>query len=149
VTGFITVFRLRHQDNPEDVHDCTLSLPVDNRDCIQGNVDADVVLVFYGNYQCPRSAQAYTVIRAVMQTVQPQHELCLVFRHFPQPHCYPHAQRAAEAAEAAGSQGEFWRMHERLFQHEHAFDNGNMAEYAIDIGLDGIPSGAIRIYSRR
>jgi protein-disulfide isomerase len=119
---------------PEKTPDCTLSLSVSDRDRIQGSFDAAVTLVFYGDYQCPRSAHAHRIL----QTLPAKDSLCIVFRHFPQPHLYPHAQRAAEAAESAGEQGRFWQMHQLLFEHQDALNNGNLLEYAIDLGLNGM-----------
>jgi protein-disulfide isomerase len=43
-------------------------------------------------------------------------ELRFVFRHFPLTQVHPHAQTAAETAEFAGAHGQFWRMHDGLFQ---------------------------------
>jgi protein-disulfide isomerase len=62
--------------------------------------------------------------------------LCFVFRHFPQTQIHPHAQRAAEVAEAAAAQGQFWLMHDTLFTHQHNLENGYLVEYANDLGLD-------------
>jgi protein-disulfide isomerase len=63
-------------------------------------------------------------------------DLCLIFRHFPQTQVHPHAQRAAEAAEAAATQGQFWSMHDTLFVHQQKLENGYLIEYANDLGLD-------------
>ncbi|NJR63236.1 MAG: DsbA family protein [Cyanobacteria bacterium CRU_2_1] len=110
-----------------------LTLPVSKRDRLQGSLTAPIILVQYGNYQCPRCAQ----IQPVIQTIQSQvSSLCFVFRHFPRSHIHPHAQRAAEAAEAAGSQGKFWEMHHLLLKKQHALGNGNLLEYALELELD-------------
>ncbi|MBV8887439.1 MAG: DsbA family protein, partial [Chroococcidiopsidaceae cyanobacterium CP_BM_RX_35] len=58
------------------------------------------------------------------------------FRHFPQVQIHPHAQRAAEAAEAAATQGQFWQMHEMLFIQQLELGNGYLVEYANRLGLD-------------
>jgi protein-disulfide isomerase len=62
--------------------------------------------------------------------------ICFIFRHFPQIEIHPHAQRAAEAAEAAAVQGQFWQMHEMLFIHQQALENGYLVEYANRLELD-------------
>jgi protein-disulfide isomerase len=49
---------------------------------------------------------------------------------------HPHAQYAAEAAEAAGAQGKFWEMHHVLFEHQHALDADDLVRYAAAFGLD-------------
>ncbi|HEY9662919.1 MAG TPA: thioredoxin domain-containing protein, partial [Allocoleopsis sp.] len=62
--------------------------------------------------------------------------LCFIFRHFPQPHIHPYAHHAAEAAEAAAVQSQFWQMHDLLFNRQHALGNGYLVEYANSLGLD-------------
>jgi protein-disulfide isomerase len=62
--------------------------------------------------------------------------LCFAFRHFPLTNVHPHAERAAEAAEAAGKQGAFWEMHDVLFENQSALDYDDIAEYAAALGLN-------------
>ena len=59
-----------------------------------------------------------------------------VFRHFPLEEIHPHARLAAAAAEAAAAQGEFWRMHEHLFAHQHALEPEDLQRYAVELWLD-------------
>src|SRR5438270_10355652 len=63
-------------------------------------------------------------------------DLCFAFRHFPLTNVHPHAEHAAEAAEAAGEQGSFWPMHEKLFANQNALDDETLAEYAAALGLN-------------
>jgi protein-disulfide isomerase len=63
-------------------------------------------------------------------------ELRFVFRHFPLTRVHPHAERAAEAAEAAGAQGRFWQMHDLLFENQNALEDEDLLVYANAIGLD-------------
>jgi protein-disulfide isomerase len=63
-------------------------------------------------------------------------QLCFVFRHFPCLDHYLSAQHAAEAAEAAGAQGKFWQMHDRLFTHRYCFDDAGLIEHAVALRLD-------------
>lgn len=62
--------------------------------------------------------------------------MCFIFRHFPQIQIHSHAQRAAEAVEAATAQGPFWQMHDILFIHQQELGNGYLIEYANHLGLD-------------
>jgi protein-disulfide isomerase len=106
---------------------------------MQGVLSAKVVLVMYGDYQDPKSADAYKLIKRIKQELSASFEegyLCFVFRHFPQTQIHPHAQRAAEVAEAAAAQGQFWSMHDTLFVHQQKLENGYLVEYANDLGLD-------------
>jgi protein-disulfide isomerase len=63
-------------------------------------------------------------------------KICFVFSNFPLNDIHPHAQRAAEAAEAAAAQDKFWQMHDYLFEYQKALDDGYLLEYAQKIGLD-------------
>jgi protein-disulfide isomerase len=59
-----------------------------------------------------------------------------VFRNFPLTQAHPHAQHAAEAAEAAAVQGKFWEMHDYLFEHQQALDDAHLVHYAVALHLD-------------
>ncbi|WP_414572429.1 DsbA family protein [Nostoc sp. CCY 9925] len=108
------------------------------RDRRQGSLNAKVVLVEYGDYQCPRCGELHTLIRAVQEQLNTsdQNDLCFVYRHFPQPQIHPQAQKAAAAAEAAAAQGQFWQMHDILFAHQQELGDGYLAEYADNLELD-------------
>ncbi len=111
-----------------------LSQPIRDLDHIQGSAQAAIVLVKYGNYQCPHCYRAYRLIPPLQQRLDNQ--LCFVFRHFPIPSLHPQSQRAAEAAEAAGEQGKFWEMHDALLEYQQVLDDGSLVEYALKLGLD-------------
>lgn len=111
-----------------------LLTPVSHSDHIRKSGNCSVVLVEYGDYQCPHSGTAHRTIRALQQ--QFEHQICFVFRHFPQVQKYPQAQKASEAAEAAGAQGFFWQMHDVLFEYQHALDDSSLVQYANDLKLD-------------
>ena len=90
-----------------------LSEEVDpERDHVRGPEAAPVTLIEYGDYQCPYCGQAEVVIRGLLDEFGD--ELRYVWRHLPLNDVHPNAQMAAEAAEAAGAQGAFWQMHDRL-----------------------------------
>ncbi len=111
-----------------------LTSPVTHQDHIQGGEAAIVTLVEYGDYQCPHCAEVYRTIREIQQ--QLGDPLRLVFRHFPRPDLHSHSFHAAEAAEAAGAQGKFWEMHDRLFASQRALDDGSLVEYAVELDLE-------------
>jgi protein-disulfide isomerase len=108
-----------------------LLIPISDHDHIQGTTDASVVLVEYGDYQCLSCGEVYRIIQAIQQQIQ----LCFVFRHFPRTHHFQ-AQKAAEAALAAAAQNKFWQMHNTLFEHQEALNNGYLLQYANDLQLD-------------
>jgi protein-disulfide isomerase len=111
-----------------------LAVPVSERDHVRGPVDAPVTLVAYGDFECPDSAQATAVLREVQHRLGER--LRLVFRHFPLRHKHPHAQWAAEAAEAAAAQGRFWEMHDQLFVHQHLLGDEHLDLYVTHLELD-------------
>src|ERR1700692_4827179 len=90
-----------------------LTLPVANRDHIQGSIDAPIALVEYGDYECPYCGQAHPIVKAIQEQLGDR--LCFAFRNFPLANSHPHAEHAAEAAEAADAQGKFWEIHVLLF----------------------------------
>jgi protein-disulfide isomerase len=117
----------------------SLFLPPSNQDRLQGMLNASVVLVMYGDYECSQSADVYRLIKVIQQQLNTdfgENYLCFIFRHFPQIQIHPHAQHAAEASEAAAAQGQFWQMHDMLFTHSQALGNGYLVEYANNLGLD-------------
>jgi protein-disulfide isomerase len=110
------------------------ALPTPERDHIQGPIDAPIMLIEYGDYECPYCGEAYSVLKAIQKKLGDR--LCFAFRNFPLVHSHPHAQHAAEAAEAAGLQGRFWEMHDLLYENQGALDDEDLAEYASMLGLD-------------
>lgn len=111
------------------------ALPMPDRDHIQGPIDAPIMLVEYGDYECPYCGEAYPVIKEVQERLG--NRLCFAFRNFPLVNSHPHAQHAAEAAEAAGAQGRFWEMHDILYENQSALEDADLARYASALGLDG------------
>jgi Na+/H+ antiporter NhaA len=117
----------------EDVAD--LSDEVDpGRDHIRGADDAPVTLVEYGDYECPYCGQAEVVVRELL--VSFDDDLRYVWRHLPLNDVHPDAQLAAEAAEAAGAQGAFWEMHDRLLDHQDELTPPDLGSHAEALGLD-------------
>jgi protein-disulfide isomerase len=111
-----------------------LTMPVSARDHTLGPITAPVTLVEYGDYECAHCGRVHYVVTQLRELLGRQ--LCFVFRHFPLTRVHPHAQQAAEAAEAAGSQGKFWEMHNVLFANQQALDADALVQYAAALGLD-------------
>jgi protein-disulfide isomerase len=110
-----------------------LTLPVSDRDHVQGPATAPVTLVEYGDYECPYCGAAYPIVKQLQEDLGDR--LRFVFRNFPLTTVHPHAEHAAEAAEAAGAQGKFWEMHDYLYEHQSALMDGDLLAYAAEIGL--------------
>jgi len=93
-----------------------LAKPIDETDHVLGLAEAPVALVEYGDFQCPHCRAAHFYLRNVLETMGD--DMCFVFRHMPLTQIHPMAQLAAEAAEAAGAQGQFWPMHDLIYEHQ-------------------------------
>jgi protein-disulfide isomerase len=112
-----------------------LTLPVGARDHSEGPTDAPVVLVEYGDYQCPYCGAAYPIVKRVQKELGDH--LRFVFRNFPITNAHPHAEWAAETAEAVATQGKFWEMHDYLFENQQALGNEeHFRKYETKLGLD-------------
>lgn len=114
----------------------TAPLAVGDEDHVQGAEGARVTLVEYGDFECPSCGATFPVLREVRKAFGPN--LRFVFRHYPLRDTHPHAELAALAAEAAGSQGKFWEMHDRLFEHQAALDERSLMRHARKLGLDAM-----------
>lgn len=111
-----------------------LTIPINERDHLRGSPDAPVLLVEYADFECPYCGAAYRVVKKLEQDLADT--LAVVFRQFPLVNVHPHAQLAAEAAEAAGAQGRFWKMHDLLFEHQDALAPADLLKYAAALHLD-------------
>jgi len=112
----------------------SLTLPDPERDHVQGSADGSIKLLEYGDYECPFCADAQPIVKEIQRRLGDN--LLFAFRHFPLANIHPHSEHAAEAAEAAGAQENFWEMHEILFENQGALEDENLAEYAAELGLD-------------
>lgn len=107
---------------------------VSSKDHIQGNKNAALELVEYGDYQCGHYGHAYPIIKAVQQEMG--NKLKFVFRNFPLSEPHPDAFKAAVAAEAAALQNKFWEMHDIIYENQERLDWKALNFYAEKIGLD-------------
>ena len=111
-----------------------LGAPVNSgRDHIRGPDQAIVTIVEYGDFECPYCGQAEPVLRELLAG---HGDVRYVWRHLPLNDVHPHAQLAAEAAEAAAGQGAFWAMHDLLLRHQDALLMPDLIRYATEAGLD-------------
>lgn len=92
-----------------------LKTPPSERDHQRGESNAGVVLVEYGDFQCPHCAAAEPVVQELLSNFD---DLQQIYRHFPLSEVHPLAEIAAQAAEFAGSHGAFWQMHDALFANQ-------------------------------
>ncbi len=110
-----------------------LAPPVSDHDHRRGPDAAAVTVLVYGDFECPYCARA----EGLLDTLRAERDdLRVAYRHYPLVRVHPHAQLAAEAAEAAGAQGKFWPMHDALTAHHDALDRARIEALAADLGLD-------------
>jgi protein-disulfide isomerase len=100
--------------------------PPDELDHVRGS--GDVLVVEYGDYECPYCAKADLLLAEL--------PVRRVFRHFPVVSKHPRAQVLACAAEAAALQGRFWEMHDSLFADQGRLDPPHLWQRCRDLGID-------------
>jgi protein-disulfide isomerase len=110
-------------------------------DHVFGNKSGKVMLVEYGDFQCPGCGSAYPIVKALSEKYKDQ--LTLVFRNFPLTNIHPNARAAASAAETAGQLGKYWEMHDILYENQDEWSGastdtrtGLFAGYAEQVGLN-------------
>ncbi len=110
-------------------------------DHVYGNKNSKVILVEYGDFECPACGAAYPQVKAV--THEYKNQIAYVFRNFPLTTIHPNAQAAAAAAEAAGLQGKYWQMHDKLYETQNDWSSASTSQrgslfegYAKSLGLN-------------
>jgi protein-disulfide isomerase len=103
-------------------------------DHVLGLAEAPVTVLEYGDYECPYCRGAYRDVHRMLDLYPGS--IQFVFRNFPIQQLHPHAEQAAEAAEAAAAQGKFWEMYELLLRPSSSLDLDSLVALARDLGLD-------------
>ena len=112
----------------------TLRTPVGETDHVEGNADARVTLLEYGDYECPYCGAAYPIVKQIQHRFEGR--LRFAFRNFPLSNAHPNAMDAASAAEFAGEHGRFWEMHDGLYEQQRHLGPALYATLAAKFGLD-------------
>lgn len=97
----------------------------------KGNSSSNIVIIEFSDFQCPACKAAVSVINAVLNS----YDIAFYYRNFPLP-IHENSMSAAEAAECANEQGEFWSYHDILFENQQMLDAESLKEYAGQLGLD-------------
>src|SRR4051812_43401053 len=111
-----------------------LKTAVNSSDHHQGNINAAITLVEYGDFECPHCGHAYPLVKRLLE--EKGNELHFVFRNFPLEEIHPNAFASAITAEAAGKQNKFWEMHDLIFENQEKLSTRFLASLAEDIELD-------------
>lgn len=106
---------------------------------IEGSNQSGVVLIEYGDFQCPACRQYYPVVKQLKETYKDR--VVFQFRNFPLVQIHRNAFVASRAAEAADKQGKFWEMHDLLYENQQTWSeasnpNSYFENYAKQLGLD-------------
>lgn len=130
------------EPDQDQLHD-----PVTDDDHRRGPDDAKVTLVVYGDYECPDTRAAHSVLKRLREHFGD--DLAVVFRHFPRTHVHPNAEHAAIASEAAADKGRFWELHDLLLDHSGPLNEEAIDAYASSIGLNATRPEAGHPYATR
>ncbi len=110
-------------------------------DHVTGKTDSKVLLIEYGDYQCPSCGSAYPNVKTLM--AQYGDRIALVFRNFPLTSIHANARAGAAAAEAAGLQGKYWEMHDLLYENQSTWTTLDSSQrtdafntFASQLGID-------------
>jgi len=113
---------------------------VNPTDRVFGIFDSKIVLIEYGDFQCPACAQYEPIVQQIRTDYVGK--IAFVYRHFPLSQ-HKNAKITAYASEAAGKQGKFWEMHDMIYDGQNVWANLSddkardvMTKYAETIGLD-------------
>lgn len=110
-------------------------------DHTKGSDSNKILLIEYGDYQCPSCGDAHPNVTLLMEEYA--EDVTFIFRNFPLTAIHPNARAAAAVAEAAGLQGKFWEMHDKLFESQDDWSGLDATKrtdifntYAQELGLD-------------
>lgn len=112
----------------------SLKPTVSKTDHVQGNLEADLEIVEYGDYQCPYCGAAYPVLKELMKEFGSQ--IKFVFRNFPLSEMHQYARPAAIATEAANLQGKFWEMHDAIYENQQELNENFLMKLAQKLNLN-------------
>lgn len=141
----IVLISSKEQNSQEQTEQALEQTSLADSDQTKGNKDAPVTLIEYSDFQCPACAAYHSVLKQLNEEFG--QDLLIIYRHYPLRQAHKHAELAARAAEAAGKQGKFWEMHDKLFENQSDWSEERKAEeifieYAqsLDLNLDQFKS---------
>lgn len=106
-----------------------------------GKTDSKVVLIEYGDFQCPSCGGAHPQIKELTEEYKDQ--ILFIFRNFPLTTIHPNARASAAAVEAVGLDGKYWEMHDLIFENQDEWNTlvgqartDKFTEYAVSLGIN-------------
>jgi len=140
VIGMVGLFVLTKKSDAPSTSTNTDPKIVTSADHVRGDKNAPVTLIEYGDLQCPACGAFYPIIKTLEANYAGK--VRFVFRHFPLSQIHPNALAAARAAEAAGMQGKFFEMHDKLYETQSSWgelttnQQALFESYAQELGLN-------------
>lgn len=139
---WLMVSAVNNSPSPSAPVEMTNLPPVSKDDFIKGlesaSNSAKVTLIEYGDFQCPACGAYFPLVKQISEEFNK--DLRLVHRFFPLTNVHKNAMIAAQTAYAAGLQGKFWEMHDKLYENQNSWSDTSPREtfinYAKDLKLD-------------
>lgn len=126
--------------NNQDANGLASSIgAIKDTDYVFRDTESEVVLIEYGDFQCPACGAYYPVLKQLKEEYGDQ--VSFIHRDLPLRSIHRNAQLSAQAAQAAGLQGKFWEMHDKLYETQEIWSDirspqSDFEKYASEIGLD-------------
>ena len=140
VIGLIGLFVVTKKSTAPSSSSTTDAKIVTSEDHVRGDKSAPVTVIEYGDFQCPACGAFYPIVKSLESTYAGK--VRFVFRHFPLSQIHPNALASARAAEAAGLQGKFFEMHDKLYETQSVWgelttnQQALFESYAQELGLN-------------
>lgn len=100
---------------------------------IRGDENAKITIAAFSDFQCPFCNRVNPTLAKLLETYPGK--VRVAFKHMPL-RIHPDAPAAHAAAEAAGRQGKFWEMHDKIFANQRDLKPETFERYAQELGLD-------------
>ena len=103
------------------------------KDVFVGNIDAQVTLMEFGEYESEVCAKANEIVVKLLEEYDGK--IRFNFRHFPLTKIHQRSMKAAESAVAAAQEGKFWEMHNILFHNRHNLGTTSLKLHSREAGI--------------
>jgi protein-disulfide isomerase len=116
--------------------------PVDGSDHIRGNPNAPILIIEYGDYDCPFCKQYHDTLNQIMDEYGVTGKVAWVYRQYPIGQLHPNSPNVSEAALCVGSIGghdAFWKFTDLIFENREIDEPTNpvkLPDYAVEIGIN-------------
>ena len=119
-----------------------LRAPVNASDHVNGLRTAPVVMVEYGDYECPYCVAAHEVVKELQSLLGSS--MCFIFRNFPLTNEHPHAFDSAALAELAATEDKFWEVHDAIYERPNNLSFPLLESIAKSFSISSTSSSSLR-----